>query len=89
MNADGYVNVVGRKKDLVIRGGENISPVRSKNSFVDTRAFRAPRWLACRIADTAKNYVHCIVTRPGHDLSEDEVRDFCKAISRTTKCRST
>jgi fatty-acyl-CoA synthase len=20
----------------------------------------------------------CIVTRPGHDLSEDEVRDFCK-----------
>ena len=26
MDADGYVNVVGRLKDLVIRGGENIAP---------------------------------------------------------------
>jgi fatty-acyl-CoA synthase len=26
MNAHGYVNIVGRLKDMVIRGGENIFP---------------------------------------------------------------
>ena len=26
MNADGYVNIVGRVKDMIIRGGENIYP---------------------------------------------------------------
>ena len=30
MDENGYVSIVGRIKDLIIRGGENISPKRSK-----------------------------------------------------------
>ncbi len=26
MNAQGFVNIVGRKKDMIIRGGENVYP---------------------------------------------------------------
>ncbi len=31
MRDDGYVNIVGRIKDLVIRGGENMYPARSRS----------------------------------------------------------
>ena len=30
MDADGYVNITGRIKDMVIRGGENIYPARDR-----------------------------------------------------------
>src|SRR5258708_29283069 len=59
MNADGYVNVVGRKKDLVIRGGENISPVEIEEMFSPPRITRrseehtselqSPDHLVCRL----------------------------------------
>jgi fatty-acyl-CoA synthase len=32
MDADGYVNIVGRSKDMIIRGGENVYHVRSRSS---------------------------------------------------------
>ena len=37
MDGDGYVNIVGRIKDLVIRGGENVYPRRSRSSSTATR----------------------------------------------------
>ena len=44
MNERGYVNIVGRLKDMVIRGGENILPApRSRNS-----SFATPRSPMCR-----------------------------------------
>ena len=31
MDDEGYVSIVGRKKDMIIRGGENIYPVELEN----------------------------------------------------------
>lgn len=35
MNEDGYIRIVGRKKDMIIRGGENIYPQEIEN-FINT-----------------------------------------------------
>jgi fatty-acyl-CoA synthase len=78
MNADGYVNVVGRKKDLVIRGGENISPVEIEEFLCRHPRIQSAQVVGVPDSRYGEELCACIVTRSGHDLSEDEVRDFCK-----------
>ncbi|SFB91869.1 fatty-acyl-CoA synthase [Polaromonas sp. OV174] len=78
MDSEGYVNIVGRIKDMVIRGGENIYP-REIEEFL----YRHPKVQDVQVVGLPdKRYGEelCawIVIKPGQTLSEDEVRDFCK-----------
>ncbi|ABM35792.1 AMP-binding protein [Polaromonas naphthalenivorans] len=78
MDFEGYVNIVGRIKDMVIRGGENIYP-REIEEFL----YRHPKVQDVQVVGLPdKRYGEelCawIVTRPGETLSEDEIRAFCK-----------
>ncbi len=78
MDAEGYVNIVGRIKDMVIRGGENIYP-REIEEFL----YRHPKVQDVQVVGLPdKRYGEelCawIVTKPGQTLSEDEIREFCK-----------
>ena len=43
MADDGYVNIVGRIKDMVIRGGENVTRARSRSSCTPTPTSRTCR----------------------------------------------
>lgn len=77
-DADGYVYIVDRKKDLIIRGGENIFPLE-----VEEVLHRHPK-----IADVAViGYPHerlveitCAIIQlhPGQTMEEAEVTEFCK-----------
>jgi fatty-acyl-CoA synthase len=78
MDAEGYVNIVGRIKDMVIRGGENVYP-REIEEFLyrhpkiqDVQVFGVP--------DTRFGEELCawIKLRAGESLTADEVRDFCR-----------
>ncbi len=78
MDAAGYVNIVGRIKDMVIRGGENIYP-REIEEFL----YRHPKVQDVQVVGLPdKRYGEelCawIVTKPGQTLTEDEIRAFCK-----------
>lgn len=78
MDADGYFNVVGRIKDLVIRGGENISPFE-----IEEFLCRHPQILSAQVVGVpdrkyGEELCAWIVVRDGSDFSEDDVRDFCK-----------
>jgi len=78
MDEQGYVNIVGRIKDMVIRGGENIYP-REIEEFL----FRMPQILDVQVVGLPdKKYGEelCawIVLKPGEALSEEAIRDFCK-----------
>jgi fatty-acyl-CoA synthase len=78
MDAEGYVNIVGRIKDMVIRGGENIYP-REIEEFL----YRHPKVQDVQVVGLPdKRYGEelCawIIAKPGQALTEDEVRDFCK-----------
>ena len=77
MDEDGYITVVGRSKDMVIRGGENIYPVEVENYL-----YRHPKIRDVQIVGVPdKKYGEVlaawIITKEPNSLSEEEVRQFC------------
>src|SRR5450830_486975 len=78
MDAEGYVNIVGRIKDMVIRGGENIYP-REIEEFL----YRHPQIQDVQVVgipDPKYGEELCawIIPKPGQTLNEDDVKAFCK-----------
>jgi fatty-acyl-CoA synthase len=78
MDAEGYVNIVGRRKDMVIRGGENIYPAE-----VEAFLYRHPKVQDVQVVGLPdKKYGEqlCawIIAKPGVTITEDEIREFCK-----------
>jgi len=78
MDDEGYVNIVGRIKDMVIRGGENIYP-REIEEFL----YRHPKVQDVQVVglpDRKYGEELCawVIAKPGQQVTEDEVREFCK-----------
>jgi fatty-acyl-CoA synthase len=78
IDADGYCNIVGRVKDMLIRGGENVYP-REIEEFL----FRHPAVQQVQVFgvpdDRYGEEVCCwIVPKPGARVTEQDIRDFCK-----------
>ncbi|HSV81124.1 MAG TPA: AMP-binding protein [Ramlibacter sp.] len=78
IDAEGYCNIVGRVKDMLIRGGENIYP-REIEEFL----FRHPKVQSVQVfgvPDPRYGEEVCawIVLKPGEQSSEDEIRAFCR-----------
>ncbi|WP_426107580.1 AMP-binding protein [Massilia sp. TSP1-1-2] len=77
IDAQGFAAIVGRAKDMVIRGGENIYP-REIEEFL----YRHPKVLDVQCVGVPdKKYGEelcaCVVLRPGTQATEDEIRAFC------------
>jgi fatty-acyl-CoA synthase len=78
IDAEGYCNIVGRIKDLVIRGGENIYPREIEEflyrhpSIEDVQVFGVPD------QKFGEEVCAWIKPRAGAVLTEDDVRDFCR-----------
>ncbi len=78
MDEDGYITIVGRSKDMVIRGGENIFPIEVENYL-----YRHPKIADVQIVGVPdKTYGEVlaawIIPKPGETLNEDEIRAFCR-----------
>jgi fatty-acyl-CoA synthase len=78
LDAEGYCNIVGRIKDMVIRGGENLYP-REIEEFL----FRHPKIQEVQVfgvADAKYGEELCawIRLRAGEAMTADEVRAFCQ-----------
>ena len=79
LDDQGFGNIVGRIKDMVIRGGENIYP-REIEEFL----YRHPAILDVQVIGVPdKKYGEelCawIVLKPGETLTDEVVRDFCRS----------
>jgi len=78
MDADGYVNITGRIKDLIIRGGENVSPreieefLYSHPDIIDVQVVGVP--------DTKFGEEVCafVQARDGTIVDTETVRQFCQ-----------
>ena len=85
MREDGRVNIVGRLKDMIIRGGENIYP-REIEEFLHTHP-KVSDVQVIGVPDKKYGEEVCawIRLRQGHTVTEDEIRDFCRGQIATFK----
>ena len=78
MDAEGYVNIVGRIKDLVIRGGENIYPREIEEFLYRHPAIQDVQVVGVPDAKYGEELCAWVIVKPGQTLDEDAVRAFCK-----------
>src|SRR6201996_69544 len=77
MDADGYVRVTGRLKDIVIRGGLNISVRQVEDLLIAHPAIRAVAAVGMPDERLGERVCCYAVVTPGHEnLSLTEVRDY-------------
>ena len=76
---EGYCNIVGRIKDMVIRGGENIYP-REIEEFLyrHPEGRRTCRWSACPTRRYGEELCAWIMLKPGADLPARRSAQFCR-----------
>ena len=78
LDAEGYCNIVGRAKDMLIRGGENIYP-----REIEEHLFRHPAVQMVQVfgvPDPRNGEEVCawIVLKPGANATEEDIRAFCR-----------
>jgi fatty-acyl-CoA synthase len=78
MDEEGYVQVVGRIKDMIIRGGENVYP-REVEEFLYTHpAILEAQVFGIPHGKYGEEVCAWIQLQEGQELSEEELRDFCR-----------
>jgi fatty-acyl-CoA synthase len=85
MREDGYVNIVGRLKDMIIRGGENIYP-REIEEFLHLHP-KISEVQVIGVPDVKYGEEVCawIRLREGHSSTSEEIREFCRGQIATYK----
>lgn len=78
VDEEGYFFIVDRKKEMIIRGGENIYP-----KEIDNLLFSHPKILEAAVVGVPDDIMGeevkaFVVTKPGETMTGEEVRDFCK-----------
>ncbi|MCH2341604.1 AMP-binding protein [Pseudomonas sp. NPDC047963] len=78
MDDEGYIKIVGRNKDMIIRGGENVYP-REVEEFLFTHpAVADVQVIGVPDKTYGEEIVAWVKLHPGHSTSADDLREFCK-----------
>jgi len=77
MDSEGYVSIVGRKKDMLITGGFNVYPAE-----IEEYLFTHPKVHNVSVIGVDDNAmgevaVACVIPRPGATIDPQEIVDFC------------
>jgi fatty-acyl-CoA synthase len=82
---EGYVNIVGRIKDMIIRGGENVYPreveefLYTHTSVLDVQVIGVP-------SETyGEEVMAWVKVRPGHTVTDEDLAAFCRGRIATFK----
>ena len=78
MDAEGYVNIVGRLKDMVIRGGENVYPREIEEFLYRHPAVQDVQVVGVPDVKYGEELCAWIKLRDGASATPDEIRDFCR-----------
>jgi fatty-acyl-CoA synthase len=78
MDEAGYLNIVGRIKDMVIRGGENVYPREVEEFLYAHPAIEDVQVIGVPDAKYGEELCAWIKLRPGAELTDEEVRQYCQ-----------
>jgi acyl-CoA synthetase (AMP-forming)/AMP-acid ligase II len=79
IDADGYIFLAGRKDDMIIRGGENISPAEVEAVLYSHTAIEEAAVIGMPDVEWGQRVVAVVVKREGSELSTDELSEFCRS----------
>ncbi len=78
IDAHGYCNIVGRVKDMVIRGGENVYPREIEEFLYRHPAVQDVQVFGVPDRKYGEEIAAWIALKPGQRATEAEIKDFCK-----------
>jgi fatty-acyl-CoA synthase len=78
MNAQGYINIAGRLKDMVIRGGENLFPAEIENVLIRHPKVTDVQVLGVPDAFFGEELLAVVIPKAGEQVTEQELREYCK-----------
>jgi fatty-acyl-CoA synthase len=78
MDGEGYLRIVGRIKDMVIRGGENVYPREIEEFLMGHPDVADVQVVGVPDARYGEELMAWVVTRGGAELDKDAVAEFCK-----------
>ncbi|MDR0694799.1 MAG: AMP-binding protein [Prevotellaceae bacterium] len=85
MDDEGYVKITGRIKDIIIRGGENISPREIEEFLISHEAVADVYVIGVPSAKYGEEVMAWVKIRDGYELTEEQLRRFCKDQIATYK----
>jgi fatty-acyl-CoA synthase len=78
MDADGYVNISGRIKDMVIRSGENIYPREIEEFLYRHPAIKDVQVIGVPDERYGEELCAWVIRNEGSDVSEEEIKAYCR-----------
>ncbi len=78
MDEDGYVNIVGRIKDMIVRGGENVYPREIEEYLMSHDAIEAVQVTGVPDPKYGEEIIAWVSLKKDTALSEDEIKAYCK-----------
>jgi len=78
MDEDGYIYIVGRKKDMIIRGGYNVYPREVEEVLYTHPAVSEAAVIGIPHQDLGEEIAAAVVLKPGSSVTPDELRQFVK-----------
>ena len=82
---DGYLFLTGRLDDVIVRGGENISPGEIEEVLVDHPAVLEVAVVGIPDTEWGEAVAAAVVLRPGADVSSEELRQWVRARLRSSR----
>lgn len=78
IDENGYATVVGRIKDLIIRGGENISPREVEEYLLTHPKIRDVSVVGVRDEKFGEQVGAWVIVKEGKEITESEIIEFCR-----------
>ena len=78
MDENGYVRIVGRSKDMLIRGGENIYPREIEDFLYTNPKIDQVEVIGVPDPKFGEEIAACIRLRDGEHATEEEIRSYCR-----------
>jgi fatty-acyl-CoA synthase len=85
MDGEGYVNIVGRIKDMIIRGGENIYPREIEEFLYTHPAVADVQVIGVPSRRYGEEVMAWVCLREGAGVTDEELTTFCKGKIATFK----
>jgi fatty-acyl-CoA synthase len=78
MDDEGYLNIVGRIKDMIIRGGENVYPREIEEFLYSHPRIQDVQVIGVPDEKYGEEIMAWVKLRGGQAATEDEIRDYCR-----------